>query len=77
MERGAFFQFCRFLAVLKRLNLLISLLSIKDSKVKIKLKTVAKTIYIVIPLKTNCSLFGNCLDLLSWEMRALKRLLSH
>lgn len=75
MERGAFFQFCRFLAVLKRLNLLISLLSIQESKMK--LKTVAKTIYIVIPLKTNCSLFGNCLDLLSWEMRALKRLLSH
>lgn len=44
MERGAFFQFCRFLAVLKRLNLLISLLSIQESK--IKLKTVAKTIYI-------------------------------
>lgn len=36
MERGAFFQFCRFLAVLKRLNLLISLLSIKESKDKIK-----------------------------------------
>lgn len=76
MERGAFFQFCRFLAVLKRLNLLISLLSIKESKDKIK-DGGQNNIYIVIPLKTNCSLFGNCLDLLSWEMRALKRLLSH
>lgn len=76
MERGAFFQFCRFLAVLKRLNLLISLLSIQESKDKIK-DGGQNNIYIVIPLKTNCSLFGNCLDLLSWEMRALKRLLSH
>lgn len=76
MERGAFFQFCRFLVVLKRLNLLISLLSIQESKDKIK-DGGQNNIYIVIPLKTNCSLFGNCLDLLSWEMRALKRLLSH